>query len=336
MFVSHATVDAVLVRAFVDFLVDGIGVPTEEIFCSSLPDFGIPTGQNSVEYMRSQIDGSLIVIMLMSPSYMARAFCQAEMGAAWVKAKEVFPIVVPPANFADVDGVMLGKQAIKVDDDIRYNELREKLAELVGFKPVKATRWDQKRKQFFGALPEMLTTLAKATSVPLATYKELEAKYDDALRDLEKQEEEIGRLKAEIVDLRKLKNSAQASEVAAKYADKTVSTEFERLALVAKKAIKTIGASGVRRLYLADRFGKPFDVRGWDQEDFDAAIRRNVLTQDCTPRRDHREVWAADQALDQMEKFVAANLEELEEYAEHHYTSPMEPDNEDFWNAHLL
>jgi hypothetical protein len=82
VFVSHATADAALVRALVDFLVDGVGVPADEIFCSSLPEFGIPTGQNFLEYMRDQIDESLIVVMLMSPSYMASPFCQAELGAS--------------------------------------------------------------------------------------------------------------------------------------------------------------------------------------------------------------------------------------------------------------
>ena len=51
VFVSHATADAPLVRAFVDFLAEGIGVPVDEIFCSSLPEFGIPTGQDFVEYI---------------------------------------------------------------------------------------------------------------------------------------------------------------------------------------------------------------------------------------------------------------------------------------------
>ena len=259
-----------------------------------------------------------------------------EMGAAWVKAKEVFPIVVPPTNFADVSGVMLGKQAIKINDDIRYNDLREKLANLVGFSPVKATRWDQKRKQFFEALPGMLAGLSKPPIVPAAVHQELEAKYDEALRDLEKQEEEIGRMEAENAELRKLKDAAGVAKVAAQFADTTVGIEFERLVLAAKRAINPIGASAVRRLYLADRYGKPFDIRGWDQEEFDSAMRRNVLAEDCKPRHGHREVSAADQALDEMEQFISANREELDEYCVQHSSSPLEPDNEDFWNEHLL
>lgn len=336
VFVSHATADAALVRAFVDFLADGVGVPVEEIFCSSLPEFGIPTGLNFLAYMRDQIDASLIVIMLLSPSYMASPFCQAELGAAWVKAKEVFPIVVPPTTFADVSGVMLGKQAMKIDDDIRYSELRETLANLLNFATVKAMRWDQKRKQFFKALPGILAELAKPQIVPVAIHQELQAKYEDALRELESQENEVDSLKAENAELRKLKDATAVAEVVAQFADTTVGSEFESRVTVAKRAIIPIGATSVRRLYLADRYGKPFDIRGWDQEDFDAAIRRNVLTDDYQPRHSHREVMAADLALNDMEQFISANRDKLEDYNEEHCSSPLEPDNEDFWNEHLL
>ena len=104
VFVSHATQDGPLVRAFVDFLVDGIGVPVDEVFCSSLPDFGIPAGQNFVEHMRTQLDGSLIVIMLMSPSYMASGFCQAGNGRGLGKGEGGIPYCCTADNFSRSEG----------------------------------------------------------------------------------------------------------------------------------------------------------------------------------------------------------------------------------------
>ncbi len=286
--------------------------------------------------MRSQIDTSVIVIMLMTPSYMASAFCQAEMGAAWVKATDVFPIVVPPTTFEEVRSVMLGKQAISIEDNIRFNDLREQLTNLVNFTPVKPTRWDLKRNQFFGALPGHLANIAKPPIVQAKTHQELETKYNDVLKDLGEQEKEIEKLKIKIAELEKLKDAAGVAKVNSQFTNTEVGTEFEHLAAAAKHAIKKMGAPSVRRLYLADHYGKPFDLQNFDHEDFDAAIRRNVLSDDCKPRSGHREVSAADRALSQMEKFIKANFEDLEGYSEEHYTSPLETDNEDFWNEHLL
>lgn len=336
VFVSHAVVDVKLVRHFVEFLVGGIGVAADEIFCSSLPDFGIPAGANSVEYMRTQLDQSLIVIMLMSASYMASGFCQAEMGAAWVKAKEVFPIIVPPTTFDDVKGVMLGKQAIKVDDDLIYNNLRESLVDLLDFTPVKSVRWDQKRKEFFRILPDILKDLTCPQNIDADVHRELEAKYNDALAALEEREDKIKHLEILNTELRKLKDLAGVAMLDAEFSSPEIGAEFNRLTLAAKDAVQPIGSYCIRRLYLARRYDKPFDPSECDKTEVDFAIRRNILDYDCEPRRDNRIVFAADRALAEMENFIRGHQDKVEEHCERSCHSPPEPDNEDFWNEHLL
>lgn len=41
IFLSHAVADRDLAEMVVDFLIEAIGVPAHDIFCSSLPGFGV-------------------------------------------------------------------------------------------------------------------------------------------------------------------------------------------------------------------------------------------------------------------------------------------------------
>lgn len=95
VFVSHATKDKELVAAIVDLIEEGIGVPESEIFCSSLDGYGIPTGENFISYIKSEIQEPKVVVLLLTPSYFRSNFCLFEMGAAWVKTHKIFPILVP-------------------------------------------------------------------------------------------------------------------------------------------------------------------------------------------------------------------------------------------------
>lgn len=91
IFVSHATKDASLAAAVVDLIEDGTGVPEGEIFCSSLPGYGIPAGKNFVGYMRDQMDAPKVVVLLLTKNYFNSHFCLSELGAAWVRGASNIP-----------------------------------------------------------------------------------------------------------------------------------------------------------------------------------------------------------------------------------------------------
>tara|TARA_E500000318_G_C3545490_1_gene206478 strand:- start:766 stop:1404 length:639 start_codon:yes stop_codon:yes gene_type:complete len=197
VFISHAVADNGLVEAFVNLLTDGIGVPDNVIFCSSVKGFDIPTGSQFIDYIRKQMDGSLFVIMLISPNYLASPFCHAEAGAAWVKATDIFPIVIPPAGFGDLKGVLGDRQAIRIADDVAYNGLREQLSELLEFTPKNSARWDTKRKTYFATLPSLLEVLPTPSMVPVSEIDEIKKQYEESLCEIKSLDEEIIVLKKE-------------------------------------------------------------------------------------------------------------------------------------------
>lgn len=336
VFISHSVADKALVEAFVHLLEDGIGLPEDEIFCVSIPGMGIPTGKNFVDYIRDEMEAPKLVIMLITPNYLASSFCQGEMGAAWVKGHGIYPIIVPPSSFADLNGVFLGKQAVRIEDDVRANELKEALVEAIGFKPKSAARWDMARKTFFDALPEILSGLPKPRIVSRDAHEALQEKYEGALAEMAEQEEKIRGLEKLVGALRQAKDAIQVAEIEAELGDDDLGEQLTALLKAAKAELKKLGPTVIRLHVLAKYHQKPFE--GWrDEPDaFDAAVRRNLLEENYDLRDRSSAIAGATRALDAIEAFVRANEEELAAFADRNFDAPLETDNEDFWREHLV
>lgn len=161
VFISHAVKDKELAKLLVNLIENGIGVPESEIFCSSVDGYGIPTGKNFIEYIKLQIQEPKVVILLLTPSYFNSNFCLCEMGAAWIKSHQLFPILVPPLSYEDVKDVLTSTQVTKIDESLKYNELQEYIIkESDGFTPKSLIKWETERNLFISLLPPLLEKLA--------------------------------------------------------------------------------------------------------------------------------------------------------------------------------
>lgn len=75
LFISHSQKDKKYVSAIVDLLVD-IGLRSDEVFCSSVPGFGIPYGDDIYEVLKKQfVDYDLCVLFILSDNYYESAAC---------------------------------------------------------------------------------------------------------------------------------------------------------------------------------------------------------------------------------------------------------------------
>lgn len=153
LFISHAAKDEALVEEFTDLLQLGIGVQDDDFFCSSLPGMGIPTGQDFVAYIKTRIQNPDLVILVISPAFLASQFCNNEVGATWALDLPVYPILVPPLEFGDVRGVLHGKQVVKLDDQKGLNDLRDHVTRVLGLEPLPTSKWERKRDRFLERLP---------------------------------------------------------------------------------------------------------------------------------------------------------------------------------------
>jgi hypothetical protein len=123
IFVSHPQEDRRLADAVTTLLVDGCGLSTDQVFCSSRPGAGVPAGQDFKHYMREQLAQTTLLIQLITPAYLDSTFCMFELGAAWVKEIETFPLVVRPVTTDALDAITGGVQAKSIRDRDDLDEL---------------------------------------------------------------------------------------------------------------------------------------------------------------------------------------------------------------------
>ncbi len=334
VFISHAVKDKALAREIVMLIEEGIGVPEDEIFCSSLDGYGIPSGKNFVTFIKDQLLEPKVVVLLLTPSYFESKFCLSELGAAWIKSHEIFPILVPPLEYPDVKDVLLGIQVAKVDDDIKYNELLTKLTASLDFKPKSQTKWDTKRRAFLKALVPLLQQVQRPTMVSAAEFETQAARLAEAQRELDALEAETRELKERLAATEALKDRQELKEINAKYKTSDVSRDFNALTDQIKEFRSVVRSAEVLKFILSEHYGKPYKINYTDRDEFEQAIRLGFLE----VRDREQVVWGKRQMqklsekLDELDLFVREHRPELElsELEE----TPLDPDDQDFWEYH--
>jgi hypothetical protein len=147
IFVSHAQADAALVDDLVDALVSSGVAAVDDIFCSSLEGMGIPAGQSFVGFIKGQLTGCKLVVVVLTPKFYASKFCLCELGAVWALSGDFFPLLVPPLTYSDLEAVLVGVHAEKIGDKKSLNELKDRISKALGNTPNSA-RWEKKRDEF--------------------------------------------------------------------------------------------------------------------------------------------------------------------------------------------
>ena len=147
IFISHASTDKALIDSLVDLLQTGLNIREENILCTSLEGMGIPPGKNFVTFLREQLAGQIFVIAVITENYYKSAFCLCELGAAWIKDDDLFPILVPPLDYKDLQAVLFGMQVAKINKREDLNRLKDKLTTLM-LSSGSTGRWEGKRDAF--------------------------------------------------------------------------------------------------------------------------------------------------------------------------------------------
>ncbi len=157
IFISHSSKDVKYVEPIVELLAD-IGMTNDNLFCSSIPDYGIPLNQDIYEYLSSLFsENELYVIFVLSSNYYGSPACLNEMGAAWVLKNEYTSILLPDFEYQKIDGaVNPNKIGMKLDDDDellkkRLGELKDIISEKFSIS-VPDMRWEKKRNDFINTI----------------------------------------------------------------------------------------------------------------------------------------------------------------------------------------
>lgn len=160
IFISHSSDDVKYVRRIVEFLED-LNVPEDGIFCSSIPEYGIPGGEKIFDFLRGQFDTyDLHVIFVLSENYYNSIASLNEMGAAWVGRNEYTVLLLPHFTYSEIKGVLDPREiATKIDDEstinIRLSELRDKILSEFALNKINENKWERVRNSFITDMLEI-------------------------------------------------------------------------------------------------------------------------------------------------------------------------------------
>ena len=156
IFISHSSKDIDIVEPFVRLL-RTIGVKRDNLFCSSLANYGIPAGENIYNYLASEFnENNLYVIFVLSNNYYDSAACLNEMGAAWVLKNKHQSILLPGFDFSDIKGAIDPRViAIHLEEDNRnklLGDLKENIIAYLNLLEIDTNEWESDRNDFLDSV----------------------------------------------------------------------------------------------------------------------------------------------------------------------------------------
>ncbi|MBP3372805.1 MAG: toll/interleukin-1 receptor domain-containing protein [Clostridia bacterium] len=110
IFISHRTTDEDVANMIVDYLV-GVGVPSDEIFCSSRA--GNDVEKRISEEVRERLRQSDLNIAILSKDYYESAYCLNEAGIFWYREDAPILIALPEINERNMAGFLNGDYKIR-------------------------------------------------------------------------------------------------------------------------------------------------------------------------------------------------------------------------------
>lgn len=162
IFISHSSKDKRYIKALHELFED-IGLDKTQMFCSSIPEYGIPLDEDIYEYLRSQFDEfNLHVIFVLSKNYYESTACLNEMGAAWILQNSYTTILLPKFKFSEIDGAVNPRKiGLKLDSDkhetkTRLNQLRENLVTEFELPYGNDSKWERHRDEFFDKIKNIM------------------------------------------------------------------------------------------------------------------------------------------------------------------------------------
>lgn len=338
IFISHAVADAPLAKQLTNFLKEGIGVPQDAIFCSSVPGHGIPLSEDFNAYIKDQIQTPKLVILLMTPAYMESWFCLMELGAAWAKSIDSLAIVVPPVAFSSVTATLGTKQAWNISNHKGLVDFRAKIRSAVTTLEKRTDHvWEEKRDQWMSDLKVALQALKPAQKVDATIHEDALARIENQAEELAALERAKAALEAELAAVKKLKDpDAVRAHERTSVGMKGAQAEFDELIEAVNDARPAHISTVVFHHLLMDHFDKSSRIDWYsnDADDFRTAIKYAIIDDE-----DERVMWGRDK-LKPLKKAIEAVSEflETEEGCALARANPgrnWDADDLEFWEDHL-
>ncbi len=277
LFIFHASVDKSIADALADLLRLGTDLPRKRILCTSLPGMGIPEGEdNYIEYLRQHLRDATLVIPLMTPAFFDSEACLVELGAVWGMSLPAFPVVVPPATFAQLERILGKVQCGRIDQAASLARLKDRVGKAFDV-DAPSDAWEQKRDEFLLKWKRLKTKVAEPTRIAAATHATVQSKVVDL-------ENEVARLNDDLAEaLKTIERVSALKDVGAAAVARVSKKEEKRFRELVDQAVEMMGAlpNVVRAaVYESRAQNANYYPDEWLASNADAAVRDDQLVVD--------------------------------------------------------
>ncbi|OZE86006.1 hypothetical protein CH304_03695 [Rhodococcus sp. 15-649-1-2] len=350
LFISHAGDDEEYVTKFVETVLRlGCDISLDKVFYTSQRGTGIKSGDDLFTEMRQQAKASPLVIAIVSPMYLTRPTCLAEMGAAWAQ-KTLLPVLTPGLDRDDLPGPLKSMLIGKLDDDDVAGDFLDEIHDTVIMEfnlPKNTSNWNRQRAAWLAGAArnqKLLGTVETYSADDVAKIEEKLNKktrlYDDltaAFSDLEERYDALYTAKTQ-------------EEIAAAVLPKDEIGQFRQLSgavadYFQEKNIPRCVVKAIRYHVSHDGLVLPDAYRDEDGEipEFNDAEQRGYLSIDDDPppvvtlNQGHPQI---QKSLTLVESFVAwfespNRTEDFTEWFKKKFDLPVDSTSSDVWDAVL-
>lgn len=170
IFISHASKDKEYVKLLVNLL-NSMGVPkrSDSIFCSSLPEYDIPHGEDIYDYLKNELNNNkTMVLFVLSDNYYQSAPCLNEMGAAWITSKKCSSVLTPNFDFKKIEGAIDPTQiSFKMNDSNGLDKFRDYIIESLELEETGYRIWQSDRDDYLGTIKQLSDEIISKPNVEL-------------------------------------------------------------------------------------------------------------------------------------------------------------------------
>jgi hypothetical protein len=343
IFISHAEADKSIIDDFYDLFQMGCDLRREEILCTSVDGAGIRTGDDFVDWVHKYIETSNLIVLFITPNYLASRFCVAEMGAAWALQKEVFPLLLPTVE-RDVGGVMLGRQTAVVDES-GLDDLRDRIATLHPMAAQGTGRWSIKKEEFLAKFRAKILGLPAPLLVDRSQLEHEKERTAAAMKMNHQLTEENKRLREQIALLESTKDRADVERIKAKFIPEEkrfsilVEKVNERLNKLSPIEVRCVYSSIRGELWVASSdCRKEYGVEIGKAKESEWILEPKFALEDgaLTANRDHPRLRSVFEGIDELDNFIGRELsEEAKTRMEEQKECLVDVRNRQFWEEIL-
>ena len=148
IFISHSSKDKDIIKDFTNLVLGlGIGISSEDIFCTSIEDMTMKNGEDIRQHIKTNILTADYSFLMISQNYKTSEICLNEMGAVWTANNRVKYYILPNSGFEHIGWLNEVNKAEKLFNPIALDALRKELLEYYNL-PDNGITWSTKREEF--------------------------------------------------------------------------------------------------------------------------------------------------------------------------------------------